>query len=136
MKFNSQHIEQYLLSKGCVIQSAFFENSTIKSGSEFLFDEYRVIYRIEQRELIICSLEISIKKNTPGNFLALFNFLHKLGKEIADISIVRMLVIDNIANQPLRLMRSRLIRILIAKGAFSKNIDGNDWLLFDVSTGK
>jgi hypothetical protein len=68
--------------------------------------------------------------------LALFNFLHKLGKEIADILIVRILVIDNIANQPLRLMRSRLIRVLIAKGAFSKNIDGNDWLLFDVSTGK
>jgi Type III secretion system regulator (LcrR) len=66
MKFNSQHIEQYLLSKGCVIQSAFFENSTIKLGSEFLFDEYRVIYRIEQRELIICSLEISTEKKHTG----------------------------------------------------------------------
>ncbi|MFW5390584.1 pathogenicity island 2 effector protein SseE [Yersinia sp. 2544 StPb PI] len=136
MKFNSQCIEQYLLSKGCVTQTAFFENSPIKLGREFLFDAYRVIYRIEQHELIICSLEISTEKNTTGNFLALFNFLLHLGEEITDISIVRMLIINNVANQPLRLIRSRLIRILIVKGAFSKNIDGNDWLLFDVSTGK
>ncbi|MDR4897131.1 pathogenicity island 2 effector protein SseE, partial [Yersinia kristensenii] len=56
-----------------------------------------------------------------------------LGMSITDLSIVRMLIVDNIANPTLQLIRRRLIKLLIAKGAFSKNIDGNDWLLFDVS---
>ncbi|EOI6838704.1 hypothetical protein ACRRQX_003551 [Yersinia enterocolitica] len=44
-----------------------------------------------------------------------------------------MMVIDNIACPILQSIRHRLIKILIAKGAFSKNIDGDDWLLFDVN---
>ncbi|CFR26334.1 pathogenicity island 2 effector protein SseE [Yersinia kristensenii] len=133
MAFNSKNIAQYLHGKGCIIKTAFFGNSIIQLGYEFFFDNYRVIYRIECNELIICFLEVSTEKNTPGNFLALFNFLCHLGEDIADISIVRMLIVDNIANPTLQLIRRRLIKLLIAKGAFSKNIDGNDWLLFDVS---
>ncbi|CNI24858.1 type III secretion system effector protein SseE [Yersinia pekkanenii] len=133
MTLNTQNVARYLLGKGCVTKTAYFENSAIQLGSEFLFNNYRVIYRIEHSELIICYLGTISDKSTAGNFLALFNFLYHLGEDIADISTARMLVINNVANQPLQLIRNKLIRILIAKGAFSKSIDGNDWLLFDVS---
>ncbi|EEQ01639.1 hypothetical protein yrohd0001_8150 [Yersinia rohdei ATCC 43380] len=47
-----------------------------------------------------------------------------------------MMIIDNVANAKLQLIRSRMIKILITKGAFSRNIEGDDWLLFDVSSVK
>ncbi|WP_145592376.1 pathogenicity island 2 effector protein SseE [Yersinia bercovieri] len=129
-------ITRALRDKGCEVKTAYFENSGIKIGSEFSLYGYRVVYRIEYSELIICYLEVINKDELPGDFLKLFNFLYCLGKCTAEISIIRMLVIDNIANPTLQLIRHRLIKVLRAKGAFSKNIEGNDWLLFDVSSRK
>lgn len=125
-----------LRNKGCEIKTAYFERSVIKIGSEFSLYGFRVIYRIEHNELIICYLEAMNKDELPGDFLKLFNFLYCLGKGITELSTIRMLVIDNIANPTLQLIRHRLIKVLRAKGAFSRNIKGNDWLLFDVSTRK
>lgn len=133
MKYSPCNAEQYLSDKGCTVKIAYFENSAFKMGHEFCFYGYRVIYRVEHNEFIICYLEAMDENGQPGDFLKLFNFLHHLGMNITDLSIVRMLIVDNIASPTLQLIRSRLIKILIAKGAFSKNIDGDDWLLFDVS---
>ncbi|HEA3719841.1 TPA: pathogenicity island 2 effector protein SseE, partial [Yersinia enterocolitica] len=96
---------------------------------------YHVIYRVEDGEFIICYLGSTVESGLPGNFIKLFNFLHHLSMSVVGPSIVRMMVIDNIASPILQSIRHRLIKILIAKGAFSKNIDGDDWLLFDVSEG-
>ncbi|HHX8938170.1 TPA: hypothetical protein ACVPL5_000019 [Yersinia enterocolitica] len=94
-----------------------------------------MIYRVEDGEFIICYLGSTVESGLPGNFIKLFNFLHHLSMSVVGPSIVRMMVIDNIASPILQSIRHRLIKILIAKGAFSKNIDGDDWLLFDVSEG-
>ncbi|HDL7930485.1 TPA: pathogenicity island 2 effector protein SseE, partial [Yersinia enterocolitica] len=115
------------------VKIAYFENSAIKIGHEFCLYGYHVIYRVEDSEFIICSLGSIVDNGLPGNFLKLFNFLHHLSMNVAELSIVRMMVIDNIACPILQSIRHRLIKILIAKGAFSKNIDGDDWLLFDVN---
>jgi Type III secretion system regulator (LcrR) len=125
-----------LRHQGCKIKTAYFENSAIKTGSEFDLYGYRVTYRIERNEFIICYLKKNHCDELPGDFLKLFNFLHHLAESTAGLSSVRMLVIDNIANPVLQSIRHRLIKVLIAKGAVSKNIDGNDWLLFDVGTGE
>ncbi|CNH59406.1 pathogenicity island 2 effector protein SseE [Yersinia kristensenii] len=133
MKSNPCNAEQYLSDQGCAVKIAYFENSAFKVGHEFCLYGYRVIYRVEDSEFIICYLEAMNENGLPGEFLKLFNLLYHLGMSITDLSIVRMLIVDNIANPTLQLIRRRLIKLLIAKGAFSKNIDGNDWLLFDVS---
>ncbi|EPS8493655.1 pathogenicity island 2 effector protein SseE [Yersinia enterocolitica] len=135
MKSNSLNIERYLNDISCAVKIAYFENSAIKIGYEFFLYGYNVIYRVEDSEFIICSLKSTCEKGLPGNFIKLFNFLHHLSVNVVEISIVRMMVIDNIASPILQSIRHRLIKILIAKGAFSKNIDGDDWLLFDVSEG-
>ena len=135
MKHYSLNTEEYLNKEGYAIKTAYFENSSIKIGYEFFLYGYHVIYRVEDSEFIICSLESTVENDLPGNFIKLFNFLHHLSTNVVELSIVRMMVIDNIANPTLQSMRHRLIKILIAKGAFSKNIDGDDWLLFDVSEG-
>ncbi|MDA5498192.1 type III secretion system effector protein SseE [Yersinia aleksiciae] len=125
-----------LRDKGCVIKTAYFENSAIKIGYQFYLYGYRVIYRIERSEMIICYLEKRHKDELPGDFLKLFNFLYRLGKRTNELSIIRMLVIDNVAHPTLHLNRHRLINILKAKGAFSKSIENNDWLVFDVSSSE
>ncbi|HDL7090331.1 TPA: pathogenicity island 2 effector protein SseE [Yersinia enterocolitica] len=135
MKSNSLNIEQYLNDKNCTVKIAYFENSAIKIGHEFFLYGYHVIYRVEDSEFIICSLGSIVDNDLPGNFIKLFNFLHHLSMSVVGLSIVRMMVIDNIACPILQSIRHRLIKILIAKGAFSKNIDGDDWLLFDVNEG-
>ncbi|HHH2250013.1 TPA: pathogenicity island 2 effector protein SseE, partial [Yersinia enterocolitica] len=48
-------------------------------------------------------------------------------------SMVRMLVVNNIASSTRQSILTRLIKILLMKGAIIKNIDGDDWLVFDVS---
>ncbi|WP_145591745.1 pathogenicity island 2 effector protein SseE [Yersinia rochesterensis] len=133
MKYNPCNAEQYLSNQGCTVKIAYFENSAFKMGHEFFHYGYRVIYRVEHSEFIICHLEVINNDGQPGDFLKLFNLLHQLGMSITDLSIVRMMIVDNIANPTLQLIRRRLIKLLIAKGAFNKNIDGDDWLLFDVS---
>ncbi|CNF69801.1 MULTISPECIES: pathogenicity island 2 effector protein SseE [Yersinia] len=133
MRSNSFNIEQYLNDKNCTVKIAYLENSAIKIGHEFFIYGYRVIYRVEDSEFIICSLGSIVDNDLPGNFIKLFNFLHHLSMSVVGLSIVRMMVIDNIACPILQSIRHRLIKILIAKGAFSKNIDGDDWLLFDVN---
>ncbi len=135
MKSNSLNIERYLNDINCVVKIAYFENSAIKIGHEFFLYGYHVIYRVENSEFIICSLESTGENGLPSNFIKLFNFLHHLSVNVVEISIVRMMVIDNIASPILQSIRHRLVKMLIAKGAFSKNIDGDDWLLFDVSEG-
>ncbi|CCQ42407.1 pathogenicity island 2 effector protein SseE [Yersinia enterocolitica] len=135
MRSNSLNIEQYLNDKSCTVKIAYFENSAIKIGHEFCLYGYHVIYRVEDGEFIICYLGSTVESGLPGNFIKLFNFLHHLSMSVVGPSIVRMMVIDNIASPILQSIRHRLIKILIAKGAFSKNIDGDDWLLFDVSEG-
>ncbi|MFL4558471.1 pathogenicity island 2 effector protein SseE [Yersinia kristensenii] len=133
MKSNPCNAEQYLSEQGCTVKIAYFENSEFKIGHEFCLYGYRVIYRVEHNEFIICYLEATNESGLPGEFLKLFNLLYHLGMSIADLLIVRMMIVDNIANPTLQLIRRRLINLLIAKGAFSKNFDGDDWLLFDVS---
>ncbi|MDN0125110.1 pathogenicity island 2 effector protein SseE [Yersinia aleksiciae] len=125
-----------LRDKGCVIKTAYFENSAIKIGYQFYLYGYRVIYRIERSEMIICYLEKCHKDELPGDFLKLFNFLYRLGQHTYELSIIRMLVIDNVANPMLHLSLHRLINILKAKGAFSKSIEDNGWLVFDVSSSE
>lgn len=136
MRANSLDVIQYLANRGHAVKTAYFENSKIKIGNAFFLYGYRIVYRIENNEFIICSLEVSNRGALPGDFLRLFNFLRNLGRNIAELSSVRMLIIDNIANSTLQSMRRRLIKLLIAKGALSKNIDGDDWLLFDVRSDK
>lgn len=136
MSANPLDVTQYLTNRGHTVKIAYFENSKIKIGNEFSLYGYLIVYRIENNEFIVCSLEVSDSRALPGDFLRLFNFLRSLGRDITELSTVRMLIIDNIASPMLQSMRHRLIKLLIAKGAFSKNIDGDDWLLFDVSSGK
>lgn len=74
MRSNSLNIEQYLNDKNCAVKIAYFENSAIKIGHEFCLYGYRVIYRVEDSEFIICSLGSIVDNGLPGNFLKLFNF--------------------------------------------------------------
>ncbi len=120
MRSNSLNIEQYLNDKNCAVKIAYFENSAIKIGHEFCLYGYHVIYRVEDGEFIICSLGSIVDNGLPGNFLKLFNFLHHLSMNVAELSIVRMMVIDNIANPIFQSIRNRLIKILIAKVHFVK----------------
>ncbi|HEN3603006.1 TPA: pathogenicity island 2 effector protein SseE [Yersinia enterocolitica] len=133
MKYSPCNTEQYLSDQGCTVEVAYFENSAFKMGYEFFYYGYRVIYRVEHSDFIICHLEVINKDGQPGEFLKLFNLLHQLGMNITGLSTIRMMIVDNIADPTLQLIRQRLMKLLIAKGAFSKNIDGDDWLLFDVS---
>ncbi|HHL2498746.1 TPA: pathogenicity island 2 effector protein SseE [Yersinia enterocolitica] len=135
MKSNSLNVERYLNNENIKVRIAYFESSAIKIGHEFFLYGYHVIYRVEQSEFIICSIESTVENGLPGDFLKLFNLLGHLSISVAELSIVKMMIIDNIASPKLQSIRNRLIKILIAKGAFSKNIDGDDWLLFDVSEG-
>lgn len=135
MQSHSLNTEEYLKKEGCTIRTAYFENSSIKIGHEFFLYGYHVIYRVEDSEFIICSLESTVENDLPGDFIKLFNFLNHLGMSVTELSIIRMMIVDNIANPTLQSMRHRLIKILTAKGAFSKNINGDDWLLFDVREG-
>lgn len=133
MKSSLLNIEQYLNHKGCPVKVAYFEKSALQIGHEFQIYGYRVVYRVEYGEFIICYLEAINKRAFPNGFFKLFNLLHHLGKDINELSIVRMMIVDNISSPTLQSIRYRLIKLLIAKGAFSKNINGDDWLLFDVS---
>lgn len=130
------NVAQYLIQQGCMVKTAYFERSQVKVGSEVFLYGYRIIYRVENNDFIICLLERNDSDGVSSHFLKLFNFLYLLGKDIPELSIVRMMIIDNIANPALQKMRRRLIKILIAKGAFNRNIEGDDWLLFDVSSEK
>lgn len=123
-----------LQNEGCEVKTAYFEKSSVEVGHKFSLYGFQVIYRIEGRELIICYLERDRKDDSPHGFLKLFNFLYQLGKRSAELSVIRMLVIDNIANSSLQLSLNRLIKILIAKGASVKSIEDNDWLLFNVNS--
>lgn len=111
---------------------AYFESSVLKIGYKLSLCGYRVTYRIEYGEFIICYLELLNENNLPGNLIQLFNFLYDLATSVAQVSIVRVMIVDNIASPILQSIRHRLVKYLLAKGAFSKNIDGDDWLLFDV----
>ncbi|AHM76159.1 type III secretion system effector protein SseE [Yersinia hibernica] len=133
MKYSSLNAEQYLSRKGCPVKIAYFEESALQIGYEFQLYDYRVIYRVESGEFIVCYLEKTDNNVLPGNFFKLFNLLHHLGKSISELSIVRMMIVDNVSSPTLQSIRHRLIKVLIAKGALSKNINGDDWLLFDVS---
>ncbi|OWF80275.1 pathogenicity island 2 effector protein SseE [Yersinia rohdei] len=136
MNTNYLSVTQYLINNGYVVNIAYFENSKIELGHEFCLFGYRMIFRVADSELIICYIESLHSNSLPGDFLKLFNFIYSLGKNSAELSIIRMMIIDNIANAKLQLIRSRMIKILIAKGAFSRNREGDDWLLFDVSPVK
>lgn len=136
MKYYSLNTEEYLNKEGYAIKTAYyFGNGSIKIGHELCLYGYHVIYRVEDSEFIICSLESTVENDLPGDFIKLFNFLNHLGMSVTELSIIRMMIVDNIANPTLQSMRHRLIKILIAKGAYSKNIDGDDWLLFDMGEG-
>lgn len=136
MNTNYLSVTQYLINNGYVVNIAYFENSKIELGHEFFLFGYRMIFRVTDSELIICHIESLHSNGLPGDFLKLFKFIYSLGKNSAELSIVRMMIIDNVANAKLQLIRSRMIKILITKGAFSRNIEGDDWLLFDVSSVK
>lgn len=127
-------ITPVLKNEGCEVKTAYFEKSSVEVGHKFSLYGFQVIYRIEGSELIICYLERNRKDDSLHDFLKLFNFIHQLGKRSAELSVIRMLVIDNVANSSLQLSLNRLIKILIAKGASVKSIEDNDWLLFNVNS--
>lgn len=125
-------VEQYLSHNGCSVEMAYFETSALRIGYKFPLYGYRVTYRVEHSDFIICHLDSLNENGLPGNFIKLFNFLYDLATSVAQVSIVRVMIVDNIASPILQSIRHRLVKYLLAKGAFSKNIDGDDWLLFDV----
>ncbi|MFM1144058.1 pathogenicity island 2 effector protein SseE [Yersinia enterocolitica] len=133
MNNDSLGVNQYLIDKGYLVKKAYFEKSRIEIGDEFYLCGYRVVYRVESGEFIICYLSNNNDNESHGNFLKLFNFINQLGRHSDDISMVRMLVVNNIASSTRQSILTRLIKILLMKGAIIKNIDGDDWLVFDVS---
>ncbi|HDL8111295.1 TPA: pathogenicity island 2 effector protein SseE, partial [Yersinia enterocolitica] len=56
MNNNSLGVNQYLIDKGYLVKKAYFEKSRIEIGDEFYLCGYRVVYRVESGEFIICYL--------------------------------------------------------------------------------
>ncbi|WP_369309380.1 hypothetical protein [Providencia rettgeri] len=123
-------VTDYLYKKGKNPIKTFFNQSEVFIGWKVTYPDFEVIYRLDNKELIICDFtSTSSCENKGTSAISFIKFIHDLEKSLTQIESVRGLFLNS-PHPKLTNLRQRLINALISQGAEWNDIDNEKWLVY------
>ncbi|MGC0154710.1 secretion protein [Chromobacterium vaccinii] len=125
-------VTQFLLAQGLVPEAEYFGNSHVVIGQRVKLLDCELVYRLEDAELIIC--DFVARQPVQGSASAVSAFIHlirKIEQSVPQVRLVRGLFLENMLQPELNQVRARLSKVLEAQGAEWRDIDGEQWLVYE-----
>ncbi|MEA3117390.1 MAG: hypothetical protein QOI13_660, partial [Paraburkholderia sp.] len=116
-----------------------FESSDFVIGWRIRREGFELVYRVEADQLIVCDFQAVHSAGGGGDangaVLAFVRFIHRIERDVPELSSVRGMFVESLANPGLTGLRQRLSRVLRSQGAQWREIDGDPWLVYAMSAG-
>jgi len=128
-------ITRQLRHEGLNPQPAFLEGCGLQIGQQVELYPYRLIYRIESGNLILCSFNrVPNSISQPSLIVRMWGIFRRLFHRTLWLKSIRMLVITEVFDLRLAVQRRRLVQLLHRLGAVVVLNDGdNCWLEISVT---
>lgn len=122
-------IARWLRKEGLQPQAACLPGCGLLLGQQVELYPYRLIYRIDQDNLILCSFHrVPDSQPQPSSLLELWSMLRRLFQQNPWLRAVRMLVITDVWDRRVAMQRQQLVRLLFKLGAVRVFHNGESWL--------
>lgn len=126
-------VTQYLRMRGDNPEVAYFGSSQFVIGWQVKMPDFELVYRMDHDELIICNFNArQDMANSHQAVSAFIKFIHQLEKSSPKIKRVRGMFLDSLEIKVVAL-RQRLAEVLIYQGACWQEIEGDAWLIYNMS---
>ncbi|MEY4475377.1 MAG: hypothetical protein RL248_1144 [Pseudomonadota bacterium] len=118
-----------LRHEGLHPQPAFLAGCGLLIGQQVELYPYRLIYRIDAGNLILCNFN-RVPDSVPqlSSLFRLWGILRRLLHHISGLNCIRMLVITEVFDPQVAAQRQQLVRLLHRMGAAAVFYDGDNWL--------
>jgi len=128
-------IARLLRKEGLVPRSACLPGCGLLLGLQVERYPYRLVYRIDEDNLILCSFHrVPDSQPRPSSLVALWRILRRLFQQVSWLRAVRMLVITDVWDRLLAMQRHQLVRLLYKLGAVMVFHNGESWLEITADT--
>lgn len=128
-------ITRLLRNEGLVPRAACLPGSGLLIGLQVELYPYRLVYRIDEDNLILCSFHrVPGSQPQPSLLVALWRILLRLFKQVSWLRALRMLVITDVWDRLLAMQRHQLVRLLYKLGAVMVFHNGESWLEMTADT--
>lgn len=118
-----------LQTGGITPQPAFLPGCGLCLGQHITLPPYRLIFRVQNHALLICSLtRLPDSASQPSSLLRLWRLLHAALSAVPALKHIRMLVITDVLPQRVAHQRQKRVQRLGKKGAVTRSFDGERWL--------
>ena len=128
-------IARLLRKEGLVPHSASLPGCGLLLGKQVERYPYRLVYRIDEDNLILCSFHrVPDSQPQPSSLVALWRILRRLFQQVSWLHAIRMLVITDVWDRLLAMQRHQLVRLLYKLGAVMVFHNGESWLEITADT--
>lgn len=128
-------IARLLHKEGLIPRSACLTGCGLLLGLQVERYPYRLVYRIDEDNLILCSLHREPDSQPQfSSLVALWRILIRLFQQVSRLRAVRMLVITDVWDRLLMMQRQQLVRLLYKLGAVMVFHNGESWLEITAGT--
>lgn len=128
-------IARLLCKEGLVSRSACLPGCGLLLGQQVERYPYRLVYRIDEDNLILCSFHrVPDSLPQPSSLVALWRILRRLFQQVSWLRAVRMLVITDVWDRLLARQRHQLVQLLYKLGAVMVFHNGENWLEITADT--
>lgn len=122
-------IARLLRREGLVPSAACLPDCGLLLGQQVERYPYRLVYRIDKDNLILCSFHrVPDSQSQPSSLVALWRILNRLFQQVSWLRAIRMLVITDVWDRMLAKQRHQLVRLLYKLGAVTVFHNGESWL--------
>lgn len=128
-------IARLLCKEGLVPRAACLPGCGLLLGLQVERYPYRLVYRIDEDNLILCSFHrVPDSQPQPSSLLALWRIIRRLFQQVTWLHGVRLLVITDVWDRLLAMQRQKLVRLLYKLGAVMVFHNGESWLEMTADT--
>lgn len=130
-----EDIARLLRREGLVPHVACLSGCGLLLGQQVERYPYRLVYRIDKDNLILCSFHrLADSQPQPSSLMALWRILRRLFQQLSWLRAIRMLVITDVWDRLLAMQRQQLVRLLYKLGAVRVFHNGERWLEITADT--
>ncbi|WP_448868758.1 type III secretion system effector protein SseE [Enterobacter ludwigii] len=128
-------IARRLRREGLVPHATCLSGCGLRLGQQVERYPYRLVYRIDEDNLILCSFHrLADSLPQPSSLMALWRILRRLFQQVSWLRAARMLVITDVWDRLLAMQRHQLVRLLCKLGAVRVFHNGESWLEITADT--
>lgn len=130
-------VTRFLLVQGLSPEPAYFGQSSFRVGWRVRVNDLELVYRTDNESMVICDFAAVEGANGASDAVMTFiRLIHRIERGGVPLRNVRGMLFETVSNVPLNCLRRRLVSVLEAQGAYWREIDGDWWLHYPITTAR